>query len=185
MKGIRRFRRKRTLDGNNYRYYSIAEKKEHTISKDELMELSSTLPIKCKNIVEKLSMFKVPMTNDEQKDMTLLCQLSIYCWKGSPRCDMPGISMEDYTNDFYIEMCGCLKSWNPEKGPWVAYVKWVRLKALKNSFKRWEVIKRDVEVRTFHALCKNDAAYKPYDAEFAELGTSISEGRKASNVNRP
>ena len=184
MKGIRRFRKKRSLDGNTFRYYDIAKKKEMKISREELYSPANTLPIRCKSIISKVTLFKVPMTEQEQKDMTLLCQLSIYCWKGSPRCDMPGISMEDYTTDFYIEMCGCLHSWNPEKGPWVAYVKWVRLKTLKNTFRRWEILKRGMEVKNFHAIDKENVAYKAYDEDFALLGTSVSEGRRVKNLNR-
>lgn len=183
MKGIIRGRKKRKFNGHTFWYYSIVGHKERTIEKDELYRLGSELPPRCKQIVRKVDLFHVSMTKEEQDDMSLLCSLSIYCWNGGPRMNIPGISMEDYTNDFYIHMTGYLRSWNPEKGPWPSYVKFVRLKTLRYLFNRWETVKREMEVKNFHSIDRENVAYDPWDRDSIELGTSVSEGRAVRNLN--
>lgn len=184
MKGIIRGRKKRKFDGKTFYYYSLVERKERTIDREELERLSRELPLKCQKLVRKIDLFKVPMTAKEEEEMLLLCSLSIYCWNGGPRCNLPGISMEDYTHDFYIEMSGVLlRSWNAEKGPWPPYVKWVRLKTIDNSIKRWERIHSSMEVERFHAIDRENFADRGWDDESIRLGTSVSEGRAVRNVN--
>ena len=184
MKGIIRGRRKRKFNGHTYYYYSLTDREERTIEREELDKLSRELPVRCQKLVRRADVFKVPMTPKEQEDMLLLCSLSIYCWNGGPRCNLPGISMEDYTNDFYIEMSGVLlRSWNAEKGPWPAYVKFVRLKTIDNTIKRWERINSSMEVKRFHAIDRENFADRGWDNESLQLGTTVSEGRAVRNVN--
>lgn len=185
MKGIIKGRKKRKFNGHTFYYFSIVGRKEHTIEIEELKALSETLPVECQKIVRKINLFHVPMMPEEQEKMLLLCSLSIYCWNGGPKCSLPGISMEDYTNDFYIEMSGALlRSWDSSKGPWPAYVKFVRLKTVANSIKRWERIKSGMEVENFHALDKNDVACEGWDMRSMKRGTPLTRGRRITNTSR-
>lgn len=153
MKSIRTGRIKRHYDGLTYYYYDIATRQQKTLSRDELFEIGRTLPVKVKRVLRKIDLFRVPMTPEEQKDAMLLCSLSISVWKGWPRMSIDGVSMDDYTNDFYMQMVKKLKSWNPEKGAWPSYVKWVRLDTLKEVFKRVDITKKKMaEVRNFRQI---------------------------------
>lgn len=178
MKGIIRGKTKRHYDGSIYHYFSLITKREETLTKEELFSLSETLPKKCQKILNKISLFKIPMTAEEQKDMLLLCSLSIYCWNGGPKCNLPGISMEDYTNDFYIEMVQMLtRSFKRERGPWANFVKYVRLKTIAKSIKRWEIIKRSAEVDNFHALNITNLE-QPNWGTLRSLGIGADKGHK-------
>lgn len=180
--------RKRKLNGSTYYYYSMATRKRESIPREQLFELGKTLPVKVKQTFRKIDLFKVPMTPQEQYDAQLLCSLSIYCWKGAPNRSMPGISMEDYTNEFYIEMVRAMKNWDPEKGPWGAYVKFVRLSTIRQVFKRWETIKKEAEVMNYHTLEKASrmtGGVREIDWESLEkLGLQGSGGRQVVNVNQ-
>lgn len=188
MKGIVYGRgRRRKLDGSTYYYYSMTTHKKESLPREQLFELGKTLPIKVKQALRKVDLFKVPMTEQEKADATLLCSLSIYCWKGAPNRSMPGISMEDYTNEFYIEMVRAMKTWNPEKGPWGAYVKFVRLSTIRQVFKRWETIKKEAEVMNYHSIEKSSrrtGGIREIDWESLEkLGLQVSEGHQVITSN--
>lgn len=187
MKGIIRGKRHRKLDGTTYYYYNFATRKQESIPREQLFELGKTLPIKVKNSLRRIDLFKVPMTPEESRDAAFLCSLSIYCWKGGPNMNMPGISMEDYTNEFYIEMVRAMKTWDPEKGPWGAYVRFVRKATIRQVFKRWESIKREAEVRNYHDIEKSSrmtGGCKEIDWESLEkLGLQVSEGRQVVTRN--
>lgn len=188
MKGIIRGRRRRKMDGSTYYYYNFATRERESIPRETLFELGKTLPVKVKQTLRKVSLFNVPMTDEEQKDAMMLCSLSIYCWKGGPNMNMPGISMEDYTNEFYIEMVRAMKSWDPEKGPWGAYVRFVRKSTVRQVFKRWESIKKDAEVRNYHNIensSRRTGGIKEIDWESLEkLGLQGSGGRQVVNCNQ-
>lgn len=178
MKGIKRgMRPRKKYDGSTYYYFSMATRKRETISRADLEELGRALPVKVKETMRKIELFKVPMTPQEQLDALTLCSVSIYCFKGGPNMDMPGISMEDYSNEFYIEMVKALKTWNPNKGPWVFYVRYVRLHTIRAAKKRWDSIRKSAEVSNFHALSKRDV--KEVDWESLEkVGIEPSEGHR-------
>ena len=188
MKGIVRGRHYRKMDGTTYYFYNFATKQRESIPREKLYELGKTLPIKVKKTLRKVDLFKVPMTPQEQNDAMYLCSLSLYCWKGGPNMNMPGISMEDYTNEFYIEMVRAMKNWDPEKGPWGNYVKFVRLSTIRQVFKRWETVKKEAEVINFHELEKSSRSrggLKSVDWESLEkLGLQVSEGHQVVTMNQ-
>jgi len=177
MKGIVRCRKKRKFDGQTYYYYDMASRKKTTISRDDLWELAKTLPVAVKKTLLKIDKFKVPMTQQEQHDVLLLCSVSIYCFKGGPNMDIRGVSMEDYANDFYIEMVKLLKKWEPERGPWANYVKYVRLHTLRTTFRRWEHIKKYAEAFSHRAM-DFDRTESVDWGSLQKLGTQISEGNR-------
>jgi len=189
MKGIIRGRRRHKMDGSRYYYYDFATRERKSIPKEELFEIGKTLPVKVKQTVRKIDLFKVPMTPQEQQEATLLCCLSIYCWKGGPNMNMPGISMEDYTNEFYIEMVRAMKNWNPEKGPWGNYVRFVRLSTVRQVFKRWESIKREAEVRNYRNIensSRSTGGVREIDWEsLQKLGLQGSGGHQVVTQNSP
>lgn len=180
MKSIRRGRIKRKYDGTAYYYWDIATKSEVCISRDTLYELGRTLPEKVKKIIHRIALFKVPMTPEEQRDVLTLCSISISIWKGSPRISIDGVSMEDYTNDFYICMVHLLEKWDPEKGPWPNYVRFVRLKAMSMLYSRVKATeKKMAEVRNFHHL--NGETVKDVDYRGLQvLGLQGTGGRKVN-----
>lgn len=180
MKGIIHGRRHwKKYDGSTYYFYSMATHKRESISKEELWELGKTLPLKVKASLRKIELFKVPMTPQEQFDALTLCSISIYCLNGAPKMDMPGISMEDYSNDFYIEMVKYLKNWDPEKGPWGCLVKYVRLHTIRASLKRWNSPKNETRARekVLKSGLNEDRYYDDLES-LGDLGTRISEGRQ-------
>jgi hypothetical protein len=184
MKGIKRgMRPRKKYDGSTYYYFSMATRKRETISRADLEELNRTLPVKVKETMRKIELFKVPMTPQEQLDALTLCSVSIYCFKGGPNMDMPGISMEDYSNDFYIEMVKTLKTWDPNKGPWAFYVRYVRLHTIRAAMKRWESIRKSAEVRNFHALSSREIKNVDWES-LQKLGIQASEGHRVVN-HRP
>ena len=188
MKGIVRGRHYRKMDGSTYYYYNFATRQRESLPREELFELGKTLPIKVKQTLRKIDLFKVPMTPQEQQEASLLCSLSLYCWKGGPNMNMPGISMEDYTNEFYIEMVRAMKTWNPENGPWGAYVRFVRKATIRQVFKRWETIKKETEVinyRNIEKASRSTGGIREIDwKSLDELGLQVSEGRRVVNNNR-
>lgn len=184
MKGIVRGRKKRKFNGHTFYYWSIIGHHETTIEIDELKAIGESLPVECQKILRKIDLFHVPMTPEEQAKMLHLCSLSLYCWRGGPMCNLPGISMEDYTNEFYIEMCSTLRSWKSDKAPWPAYVKYVRLHTLRSVLKRWERIKSSMEVDNFHALDLQEKSYEPWASGDIERGTTVENGRRVQNANR-
>lgn len=178
MKGIIHGRRAwKKYDGNTYHYFSMVTRRRETISKEDLWELAKTLPVKVKASMRKIELFKVPLTPQEQNDALLLCSISLYCLNGTPKCDLPGISMEDYSNDFYIEMVKSLKTWDPEKGPWGFYVKYVRLHTLRATRKRWDTPKREKPARKNSPDINFDRFYDDLES-LEDLGTTISEGHQ-------
>lgn len=183
MKGIIRGRKpRRKFNGHTYHYFNMLTRHEETIELDELQRISQTLPVRVKAALKRIELFKVPLTPQEQREALLLCSLSIYCWKGSPRCDLPGVSMEDYSNEFYIEMVKALRTWDPERGYWASYVKFVRSHAIRASRRRWEGAKRNNEV--LHSVVPKEV--KPVDfGTLQRLGLQVSEGRRVVNSNRP
>jgi len=191
MKSIVRNRHRpnsKPFDGKNYRYYDIEEKCMKNVTVDELAEYSSWLPQECKRICKKVKLMHITMSEKEQHNMLLLCSLSIYCWGGSPKCNMVGISMEDYANDFYIQMVHALSletksGWDPERSRWPKYVKWVRLKTIPKTISRWDVKKSGEEVRNFNALNKECQEDRGYDLESVILGVNKNEGSKVRNLN--
>jgi hypothetical protein len=181
MKGIKRgMKPRKKYDGSTYYYFSMATRKRETISRADLEELGRTLPVKVKETMRKIELFKVPMTPQEQLDALTLCSVSLYCFKGGPNMDMPGISMEDYSNEFYIEMVKMLKSWDQKRGPWVFYVRYVRLHTIRAVMKRWETVKKGEEVRNFHALSKRDVKVVDWES-LQKVGIEPSEGRRVVN----
>lgn len=179
MKGIRRRKYNDKLDHQNYRYFDISTRQDRHIPKDDLYELGRTLPLKVKKTLRKIELFKVPMTAQEESDALTLCSISIGCFKGSPRMNIDGVSMDDYTNEFYINMVKCLNSWDPSKGPWPCYVKWVRLKTVTSILKRvCEDRKREAEARRSGLL--NNLPDMDFDS-LQELGLTVPEGRKVVN----
>lgn len=182
MKGIIHRRRNwKKYDGSTYYYFSMATRKRETISKESLWELSQTLPVKVKETIRKIDLFKVPMTPQEQTEALTLCSLSLYCFNGLPKMDLMGISMEDYSNDFYIEMVKTLRKWNPEKGPWVPYVKYVRLHTLYFVRQRWQ--KMNDAGRVSRAGRKPKEVPEIDWKSLQELGTPISEGHQVVTKN--
>lgn len=182
MKSIRRGRINRKYDGTTYYYFDIQTKREVCISRETLYELGRTLPEKVKKIIHRIGLFKIPMTEDEQRDVLTLCSISISIWKGGPRISIDGASMEDYTNDFYMVMVQQLEKWKPEKGPWPCYVKWVRLKTLENIFKRIKTTeKKMAEVQNFHHL-NGENVRKIDHSGLQELGLQGSGGRKVNSL---
>lgn len=180
MKSIRTGRIKRKYDGRTYTYFDIQTRSEKSLSRDELYELGRTLPEKVKKVFRKIDLFKVPMTEQEQRDALLLCSLSISCWKGYPRISIKGVSIEDYYNDFYIQMVGCMRTWDPSKGPWPSYVKWVRLKAIDALFKRINSTERRMPAARSHG---QTAETGPDFRSLQELGLQVSRGNRVSNAN--
>lgn len=180
MKSIRRGHIKRKYDGTTYYYWDIQTKREVCISRDTLYEIGRTLPEKVKKTIHKISLFKVPMTEEEQRDVLTLCSISISIWKGSPRISIEGVSMEDYTNDFYICMVNLLEKWDPKKGPWPCYVRYVRLKAMAMMYSRLKTTeKKMAEVRNFHHL---NGEIVEDRSGFRELGLQGHGGRKVNNL---
>lgn len=183
MKGIIHNRRNwKKYDGSTYYFYSMATRKREQISKEELWELGATLPIKVKETVRKIDLFKVPMTPQEQYEALTLCSISLYCFNGLPKQNIMGVSMEDYSNDFYIEMVKTLRTWNPEKGPWVPYVKYIRLHTLYYVSKRWEKLVKGAE-SVSRAGRKAETVPEIDWKALQELGTQVSEGHKVVTQN--
>lgn len=183
MKSIRHGRVKR--HDKDYRYFDIMTRSFASVTKAELYELAITLPVRVKSIFRKIELFKVPMTREEERDALTLCSISIGCLKGSPRMDIDGVSMDDYTNDFYMQMVKCLKSWNPEKGPWPNYVKWVRLKTIRAILERVGAYRKgEAEARRFRSLEKGSEITGPDYASLQELGLQGSGGRKVCTSAR-
>ena len=183
MKSIRHGRVKR--HDKDYRYFDIMTRTFKSVTKEELYGMAITLPVRVKSIFRKIELFKVPMTRDEENDALTLCSISIGCLKGSPRMDIDGVSMDDYTNDFYMQMVKCLKSWNPEKGPWPNYVKWVRLKTIKAIFSRLgEYRKGEAEARRFRSMESSSDITEPDFASLQELGLQGPGGKKVCTCVR-
>jgi len=182
MKGIIHGRRQwRKYDGSTYYFWSMATHKRETLSRDELWEMGKTLPIKVKDTMRKIELFKVPMTPQEQFDALTLCSISIYCFNGAPKMDMPGISMEDYSNEFYIEMVKYLKKWNPERGPWGCLVKFVRLHTIRSVSRRWEKYKGTERIS--RTPVKEKTLSEIDWKALQELGTPISDGHQVVTQN--
>lgn len=180
MKCIRRGKYKGKADHNVYRYFDIPTRQDKYIKKEDLYELGASLPLKVKKALRKIELFKVPMTQSEESDALTLCSISIGCFKGSPRMNIDGVSMDDYTNEFYINMVKCLKSWAPEKGPWPCYVKWVRLKTVSSILKRvCDDRKGEAEARRSGLL--NNFAEIDFGS-LQELGLTVSEGSKVTSA---
>lgn len=183
MKSIIRGRRKFKYDGSTFFYYNIQNRREEHLTREQLFELGRTLPERVKKVLHRIDLFKVPMTEDEQRDAMLLCSISISCWRGGPNMSIKGVSMEDYTNDFYIQMVKLLNSWNPEKGPWPSYVKWVRLKTLAEVFKRLKITQRNgTEVQNFRSVKEERLSSIDYRS-LQELGLQVSEGKRVCTSN--
>ena len=89
----------------------------------------------------------------------------------------------------YIEMVRAMKNWNPEKGPWGNYVKFVRLSTVRQVFKRWESIKREAEVRNYRNIensSRSTGGVREIDWESLEkLGLQGSGGHQVVTQNSP
>lgn len=201
MKSIRTFKHFKKKDDRTpegvYNYYDIESNTKKTLTLQELQDYSNWLPHRCKEICVDVKHTKRPLTSEESSMLLLLCSLSLYCWGGYPKKPLIGISSSDYATDFYIQMVHQLSietksGWSPERGGrWASYVKWVRLKTMPVTLRRWEVIKSGAIVRNYHSV--EDSIENPksfdgddvgYDLESILIGTRTDNGRKVNNVDR-
>lgn len=178
-----------------YNYYDIESKTKKTLTKAELEEYSKWLPHKCKEICLKVKYTKCSMTAEEASYLMLLCSLSIYCWGGYPKTTLIGISAADYATDFYIQMVHQLSietksGWSPERSRWANYVKFVRMKTMPVTIRRWETTKSGAEVNAYNSAedsfeqkLDSDDESVSYDFDSVATGCTADCGAKVNNVN--
>lgn len=155
-------------DGKTFYYWDLMSKKRIAISEEEMLKYGIELPAKCQDFLLEIKRTKRPMTFEEQKDVLLLCSLSIYCWNGNPKGLLPNLPLEEYVQEFYIQMIKYLtfdgaSRWNRDKAKYPMFVRWLRLHTLNAINARFdkEAYIRDRTDRLVEAesLTKEDVDY--------------------------
>jgi len=99
---------------------------------DDLKLASSTLPLECKDIIEHGN----PMTPTEQKKMIQLADLSMQVWGGGPNHKLPWVHIDDYYNEFFIQLCRYLATFKRDMvGAWVSRCKFIGFDTCNIYFK--------------------------------------------------
>lgn len=129
-----RTRKKKKLEGK-YTVYSHTQMGYVYFTLDELKFYSSTLPTKCKEIIEA----DRSMTGSEQRDIVLLCDLSMQIWGGSPNGRLPDVHIEDYFTTYYMNMVKYLKRFDPNRaGAWVSLCKFIGYDSINEYIKEYK-----------------------------------------------
>lgn len=136
-------------DGSRFFYYNIQTKQHESMSKEEMLKLGIDLPLRVQNFLLDIKETKRSMTPQEERDILLLCSLSIYCWNGNPKGKLPTMHIEDYINEFYVQMvkyltCDGTSRWNPVKMKYPYFVHWIRKHTLNKIFRD---LKKEAKIR--------------------------------------
>lgn len=115
-----------------FKVYDHYTKSYTTYTLDELKHFSSTLPMECKDIVERGE----SMTPSEQRKILLLADLSMQVWGGGPNKKLPWVHIDDYYNEFFIHMVRYLhKHDRSMPGTWVSRCKFIGFDTCNQYFK--------------------------------------------------
>lgn len=154
-------------------YWDIETKKHVKLSLDEINKIGTELPVECQAILDDVKKTKRSITRTEQSKLLQLCSMSLSIWKGNPQGKLEYTSMEEYKNEFYIQMVKFLTAegkskWNPERSRWAAYVKWIRLSTVD------AIIKKGQEMKFVQTFSNNlDADGIPFDQDI--WGSNMDE----------
>lgn len=115
-----------------FKVFDHYTKSYKTYTLDELKQFSSTMPMECKDIVEHGN----AMTSSEQRKILLLADLSMQVWGGGPNKKLPWVHIDDYYNEFFIQMVGYLKKHDRSMpGTWVSRCKFIGFDTCNVYFK--------------------------------------------------
>lgn len=99
---------------------------------DDLKLASATLPLECKDIIEHGN----AMTAAEQRKILQLADLSMQVWGGGPNHKLPWVHMDDYFNEFFIQMVRYLEKHDRTMpGTWVSRCKFIGFDTCNVYFK--------------------------------------------------
>ena len=115
-----------------FKVFDHYTKSYNTYTLDELKHFSATLPMECKDIVEHGN----AMTSSEQRKILLLADLSMQVWGGGPNKKLPWVHIDDYYNEFFIQMVIYLKKHDRSMpGTWVSRCKFIGFDTCNVYFK--------------------------------------------------